>query len=1610
MAAETVDTLELVISASASKAAENVRALATSVTDFGKGISSYIDNMVDLANVLERIADAAKGVASIKGIRDVIGKAARAASTARAATVGKAFEPIVPPLRPSGTAKGGTKLVNIKGTGAFRYSNSADEIARETNRQYGGSSMTNKALSAKIQEIRQMVMNGDEQAMKELTELAGEIARSAGAKRNISPMIAALNGEFARNYIGVTEKDVRGTHMSVGAMNALARSLGGQFRFKPFDGNRNSYGMRGIDEMDAELLRSVGVDTPSVEDLIFAMQQQDMHGGVGHRLVLDENYAHDNQELQAQIFDQLIDKIYAGEPVDIEAPAKAAAQAMAAAKQAAEEAARIVKEESEAWKSQASWNREQDARYKEEYGGKEKKWQMEAAWREHDRMNAPEDDFTAQEIAAWKAEMIKEEATIGPTQDMQSFVDDMTGVSRETKSAQESARVFISEMEYAGQKTEMAGKMAERLRGIMQESAQAAEKVAAAEEATRAAVEGTVKAKAEIGNLFEGYSDEAAEAGRKAYEAALARQIQSGLSAEEYAAKYPYSTPEASGRSAAINYGLIHDQEAKSYFAQIAEDAKAAEEAQRAIAEAASQDPLGDSARVGAGQTAEEFMESVNAADLLQMKLEGVGEKLEKELGRVDQDPAKIARLADQYQKLSDQIKECGEAAEEAGEETKQTVSVLGGLKKTMKDSFIGKNFAQFFRTAKARLFRETIKALSAALKEGISNLYQWSKASNGHFAGAMDTMATKFMLIKNSVATAVAPLIESFIPVIVRVANWVNTACNALAQFFALLTGQKSWTKATESAQEWAAATGTGAGNTHQAAKEAKDLLADWDELNIIQQEANDNGGGSGGGSGKKIPNYSEMFEEISVFDKWTEHFEAIRDIVYAIGAGIAAWFLVDAIQDFTKNLGFAFDDTFSKIKRVTVGVTMMIVGFELGKDAGKSFANNGITVEGLLEELGGMAVGGAGGALAFSALGWNPVAGLLIGIGITLVGTYIGYEEAKTQNARDYIAERLQNEVFHFDVDAVADEVNITISNADNARKSTRKALEAVLTDLSVLKLGVDEGESWEQIYHDVMDPGGLLEKTRQSLEADEAVVTMYYTLKQKTTPTDGKEGGEGTSGNSLIDSEAFKMDMTLIGELEGWYEDLGKKFASSFKKGQNGELELTDPETAEATLKQMLEAEQAAQRGLDKYHMEVDMANALKGTDPATVMREMENVMLSQTAKTADMFRSADRSYVETMIPVLEQLKVKNPKDERIGELQQRIDEAKARLAADKYAEEAIKQYGGDFAGFVKQFVNQFFPELKNLQASDFKAGESPFDQLESWVPGIMDLIKDFDLKLDDFLPDNIIAGYFKHFLEESGGDTENARKMLEGLVSDKLLDELVGGYLGDAGEELKAKAAEEATKAAESAAAAETAEAEARKAAEDAVLAARDKTREREDRLSGADYKPVAEELFDAMKLGLPTESKLWEDLEFLVPKDNPLWDRLNELVTEFEKYKGLEDLPDWIFTGVKPENALPGAAGGDTSWFTGTPTEPVKVNATESGMAMDSTVTNLSNVNGEGFTTLEGIMKTLGRAMEDVAGNTKALVGKNWSVTISPSSGLGDVVRRGAALYSAVTGE
>lgn len=197
------------------------------------------------------------------------------------------------------------------------------------------------------------------------------------------------------------------------------------------------------------------------------------------------------------------------------------------------------------------------------------------------------------------------------------------------------------------------------------------------------------------------------------------------------------------------------------------------------------------------------------------------------------------------------------ETLKKAAASFRQTIKNIAGsltdrLSKNIKGFSDGfKKLAQSFgRVLKYKAISFVLNQISAALKDGTKNFYEYSRAIGGDFSKNLDNIATGLLYFKNSVGAAVAPIInvlatafDVLIDKIIEVINWFN-------QLISKLTGASTWTKAIRQQTTYAEA-------TTQAADATKRLLAGFDELNIIGSSSSSKGTGT---------NVGGMFEEVAL------------------------------------------------------------------------------------------------------------------------------------------------------------------------------------------------------------------------------------------------------------------------------------------------------------------------------------------------------------------------------------------------------------------------------------------------------------------------------------------------------------------------------------------------------------------------------------------------------------------------------------------------------------------------------------------------------------------------------------------------------------------------
>lgn len=141
---------------------------------------------------------------------------------------------------------------------------------------------------------------------------------------------------------------------------------------------------------------------------------------------------------------------------------------------------------------------------------------------------------------------------------------------------------------------------------------------------------------------------------------------------------------------------------------------------------------------------------------------------------------------------------------------------------------------------------RQIIMSGINALKTGFTNLSAYSQET----ANSLNSIKLSATTAFNGLAAAVAPALNALAPMITTIIDMFTSACNAVARFFAMLTGKSTYVKAVKNAGTVASANKAVGDSAKQAAKD-EGKLADIDEIHDITPNNSSSGGSGGGGGG---------------------------------------------------------------------------------------------------------------------------------------------------------------------------------------------------------------------------------------------------------------------------------------------------------------------------------------------------------------------------------------------------------------------------------------------------------------------------------------------------------------------------------------------------------------------------------------------------------------------------------------------------------------------------------------------------------------------------------------------------------------------------------------
>lgn len=284
----------------------------------------------------------------------------------------------------------------------------------------------------------------------------------------------------------------------------------------------------------------------------------------------------------------------------------------------------------------------------------------------------------------------------------------------------------------------------------------------------------------------------------------------------------------------------------------------------------------------------EEKLASIN--DRLKTSYDDVKDSIDSYSNSANNSATKNA--SDNASKLAKSNEKVADSGKKAADSLKETGSAAGNAKNGIMTLLkYGLGIRSLFV-----LFNK----LRSAVVAGMSNLAQESGSTNS----AISMLWGSLERLKNSLATAFAPILTAIAPILSKFIDMLSTAATYVSMFFSMLSGKKTYTRAlavqkdyaaslsdtASSAEDVADATNDAADAADAAAEATEKYLSPLDDLNKMDSKS-DSGSGSGGGGkspgaggGGGGTGSAPMFTEEQIPNAFLDNLQKVFDLLKKI------------------------------------------------------------------------------------------------------------------------------------------------------------------------------------------------------------------------------------------------------------------------------------------------------------------------------------------------------------------------------------------------------------------------------------------------------------------------------------------------------------------------------------------------------------------------------------------------------------------------------------------------------------------------------------------------------------------------------------------------------
>ena len=244
----------------------------------------------------------------------------------------------------------------------------------------------------------------------------------------------------------------------------------------------------------------------------------------------------------------------------------------------------------------------------------------------------------------------------------------------------------------------------------------------------------------------------------------------------------------------------------------------------------------------------------------------------------------------------------------------------------------IGKKIKVAFRLGTLMLLRRAISAFFKEVKEGFDLLARFSDSIGSNFNKNISNLNAGLKQFGNQMIAAFEPILNVVMPILTAFIARLNQAAQAVAQFFAALTGAATWTRAKLNVQNYAQSLDGVGGAAKKANKELQKTIASFDELHVLSSNEDSDSGGAGG------INPADYFETETVDSKFKDLIDRIKDMWKNADFTALGKELGDKLAAMLA--GIPWDTIKENAQKLGKSLATLINGFLLSEFDGKSLA----------------------------------------------------------------------------------------------------------------------------------------------------------------------------------------------------------------------------------------------------------------------------------------------------------------------------------------------------------------------------------------------------------------------------------------------------------------------------------------------------------------------------------------------------------------------------------------------------------------------------------------------------------------------------------------------